>query len=128
MPDPLERRLDTGAGGRLAGGSQDLEVLPPGEVAMEPGLVDDGPHPCQRPVAMLGDGVAEKRHRAGVGMGQTQQDPDEGRLSGAVRPEVAEGASPWDEKLDPVDGDVVLEPLRQPVGLDGPRAFSVLPQ
>ena len=40
-------------------------------------------------------------------------------------PEVAEGAAPGDEQLDPVDGDVVPEPLGQPVGLDGPLASVV---
>ena len=38
---------DARAGGRLSGGGQDLEVLSPGQMAMEPGFVDDGPHAGQ---------------------------------------------------------------------------------
>ena len=111
---------------RLAGRGQDLQVLPPGEMAVEPGLVDDGPDPGQRPVAMFRDGVAEQRHRAGVGVGQAQQDPDEGGLAGAVGAEVAEGTAPGDQQLHAVDGDVVPEPLGQPVGLDRPVAVEDL--
>ena len=50
------------AGSRAAG--EDLEVLPPGQMAVEPGLVDDGADPGQRHGAMVRDGVAEQRHRA----------------------------------------------------------------
>ncbi len=45
--DPLERRPDAVPGRRLACRRQDLQVLPPGQVAVETGLVDDGPHPGQ---------------------------------------------------------------------------------
>ena len=98
----------------------------PGQVAVEPGLVDDGPDPRQRQVAMFGDGVSEQRHRAGVGVRQSQQHPDERGLAGAVGAEVAEGASPGDEELHAVHGDVLPEPLGQPVGLDGPLALGLL--
>ena len=67
--DPLERRPDPVPGRRLAGRGQDLEVLPAGQVAVEPGLVDDGPDPGQRRVAMLrgrGSRAATScRHRRG---------------------------------------------------------------
>ena len=39
-------------------------------------------------------------------------------------PEVAERASSGNEELDAVHGDVVPEPLGQPVGLDGPLALG----
>ena len=89
-------------GRRLAGRGEDLEVLPPGQMAVEPGLVDDGPDPGQRPVAMAGHGVSEQGHGAGVGVGQPEQHPDQRGLAGAVRTQVAEGASPRDEELDAV--------------------------
>ena len=82
---PLERRLDPVPRRRFAGGGEDLEVLPPGQMAVEPGFVDDGTHPRQSQVAMLRDGVPEQRHRPGVGVGQSQQHPDERGLAGAVR-------------------------------------------
>ena len=108
---------------RLACGGEELEVLPPGQMAVEPGLVDDGPDPGQGLVAMTGNGVSEQRHRAGVGVGQSEQHPDERGLARPVRAQVAERASPGDEELHAVHGDVVPEPLGQPVGLDGPLAL-----
>ena len=59
-----------------------------------------------------------------IGVGQSEQHPDERRLAGTVRAEVAERAAPRDEELHAVDGDVVPEPLGQPVGLHRPRALS----
>ena len=73
--DALECRLDAALCRRLTGRGEDLEVLPAGEVAVEAGLVDDGPDPGQRQVAVAGDGVAEQRHRPGVGMGQARAAP-----------------------------------------------------
>ena len=72
-----------------------------------------------------GTGVAEQLHGAGVGMGQPEQHPDEGGLAGAVRAQVAEGAAPGDQELDAVHGDVLAEPLGQPVGLDGPLGLRI---
>ena len=74
---------------------------------------------------MSGDGVAEQPHRAGVGMGQTEQHPDEGRLSGTVGTQVAERASPGHQELDAVHRDVLAEPLGEPVGLDGPLTLRI---
>ena len=120
--DALECRLDAALGRRLARRRQDLQVLAAGQVAVEAGLVDDGADAGQRQVAMAGDGVAEQGHGAGVGVGQTEQHPDQRRLAGAVGAEIAEGAAAGNEQLDVVDGDVLAESLRQPVGLDGPLA------
>ena len=117
---PLERRTDAAAGRGLAGRGQDLQVLAAGQVAVETWLVDDGAHPgqCLGPVA--GHGVAEQRHGAGVGVGESEQHPDQRGLAGPVRAEVAEGAAPGDEEFDPVDGHVGAEALGQPVDLHGP--------
>ena len=119
---PVEGGADPLPGGRLPGRRQDLEVLPTGEVPVEPGLVDDGAYPGQRLGAVRGDRVAEEGHRPGVGVGEPEQHPDERGLAGAVRAQVAEGTPPGDEELDAVDGDVLPEPLGQSVGLDGPVA------
>ena len=85
QPDPIQRRAHPTLRRRLTHAGQQLEVLPAGEVGVEPGLVDDGADPGQRPVAVLRHLVAEQRHGAGVGVGQPEQHPDEGRLAGAVR-------------------------------------------
>ena len=70
--DSLEGRLDALACCGLACGGEDLQVLAPGQMAVEPGLVDDGPDPGQGLVAMPGNRVSEQGHRAGVGVGQSQ--------------------------------------------------------
>ena len=80
-------------------------------MAVEAGLVDDGAHAGQRRIAMFGYGISEQRHRAGIGTRQPEQHPDEGGLAGPVGTQVAERASPRDEKLHRVDGDVLPESL-----------------
>ena len=72
----------------------------------------------------LGTGYPSSDIVPGIGVGQSQQDPDERGLARAVGTEVAEGASPRDEELHAVHGDVVPEALGQPVGLDGPLALG----
>ena len=118
--DALERRFDAALGRRLTGRGEDLQVLAAGQVAVEAGLVDDGPDPGQGHVTVSRDGVAEKGHRAGIGVGQAQQHSDQRGLAGTVRPEVAEGAAAGHEELDVVDGDVLPESLGEPVRLDRP--------
>ena len=119
-PDPLERGVDATPRRWLSGRCQDLEVLSAGQMAVEPRLIDDRTHPRQRLVAMLRHRIAEQRHRAGISLRQTEEDPDQGGLSGTVGPEVAERTSTRHEQLDVVDGDVGTEPLGQPMGLDRP--------
>ena len=88
------------ASARSRAAARSLRFSPTGEMSVEAGLVDDGADP--------GEGVAplrryrdpEQRHRATVGVRQTEQDADERRLAGAVRAEVAERASSGDEQLD----------------------------
>ena len=125
--DAFERRPDAVACLPFACGGEDLEVLPPGQMAVEPRLVDDGPNSCQGHIAMPWNGVSEQRHRAGIGVGQTQQHADERGLAGAVRSEVAEGTSTGHEELDTVDRDVLPEALCQPMGLNSPLALRGLP-
>ena len=104
---------------------EDLEVLTARQMTVEAGLIDDGPDSSPRAWARSArDGEAEERHRPGIRTGQPQQHPDEGGLAGAVRPEVAEGAAPGNEKLHVVHGDVLPEALRQPIGLHCPRALG----
>jgi hypothetical protein len=69
------------------------KVLPAGEMVVEPGFVDDGADTSERRVAMSRHGVSEQGHRARIGAGQSQQNPDERGLAGAVGAEVAEPRS-----------------------------------
>jgi hypothetical protein len=76
---------------------------------------------------MLGYGIPEEGHRAGIGVRQPKQNPDERGLTGAVRPEVAKCASPRDAQFYAVYGDGLPESLGQPVGLHGPGVLGSLP-
>jgi len=122
-PHPLQRFVDPVLRGGLARGRQHHEVLTPGQVTVESGFVDDGAHARQRHVSMARNWLAEKRHGARVGVRQAEEDPDERRLAGTVRAEIAERATPRNEELNVVHGDVVAESFRQPVRLNGPRAL-----
>jgi hypothetical protein len=64
--DTFEGRSDAAFGRQLRGRGKNLQVLAAGQVTVEAGLVDDGPDPGQRPVAMAGNGVAQELHRPGV--------------------------------------------------------------
>ena len=125
--DSLEGRVDAALGRRLTRRGEDLQILAAGQVAVEAGFVDDRPDPGQGHITVSRDGVAEKEHRAGIGVGQAQQHPDQRGLAGTVRSEVAEGAAAGNEELDVVDGDVLAESLGQPVGLDRPLAVCRSP-
>ena len=92
--DALQRWPDAVPRGLFTCRSEKPQVLPAREMAVEPGLVDDGADTSQRRVAMPQHGVSEQGHRAGISTGQPQQDPDEGGLAGAVGAEVAERRSP----------------------------------
>ena len=48
LPGPLQHRLDPALRCGLAGRSVDAQVLPPGQVVQEPGLLGHRPHPPQR--------------------------------------------------------------------------------
>jgi hypothetical protein len=95
-------------------------------MTVEPRLVDDGPHSSQCRSAMLRDGVSEERHRASIGMCESQQHADERGLAGAVWTEVTECASPRNEEFYAIHSDVVSEPLCQSMGLHRPVALSGL--
>ena len=118
--DSLERRFDALACCRFVCGGEDLEVLAPAQVAVEPGLVDDGADLRQCLIPTPGDGVSEKGHRAGIGMGQSQKHSNERGLAGSVGTEIPEGASPRHKELYFVDGDGVPETLGESVCLDRP--------
>jgi hypothetical protein len=124
--DALESRSDAIAGAWSASRSEDLEVLPARQMAVEPRFVDNGADSRQCQIAMLGDRVSEKRHGAGVSVRQPQQHSNQGGLAGAVGTEVAERASSRDEKLDIVHRHVLAELLGQPVGLYGPATLGLM--
>jgi hypothetical protein len=120
--DPLERRSDAVARRRLTRRGQDLQVLAPGQMAVEPGLVDDGPHPGQGRGPVAGHGWPSSDMVPESAWVSPEQRPDERGLAGAVGAQVAEGTSPGDQELHAVHGDVLPELLGQPMGLHRPPA------
>src|SRR5260370_29686412 len=120
---PVQRRADLLPGVPAPGGGQYLQVLPPGQVAVEPWLVDDRAHPGQGTPALGGHRDAQQRHGAAAGSGQPQQDPDQRGLARPVRPQIAERGAPRDEQVHVVDGHVGAEALGEPVHLDSPVAI-----
>jgi hypothetical protein len=120
---PVQRRADPPPGVPAPGRGQDLQVLPAGQVAVEPWLVDDRAHPGQGTPALGGHREAKQRHRAAVGPGQAEQDPDQRGLARPVRPEVAEHGASRDEQVHVVDGYLGAEALGEAVHLDSPLAI-----
>src|SRR5262249_28906110 len=96
----------------------DLEVLPAGQVAVEPRLLDDRADPCERFSASRRDGQAEESHLSGAGGRQPEQRPDQRRFPGPVGAEIAEGDAAWNGQADVVDDGSMTEALGEPVGLD----------
>jgi hypothetical protein len=66
------------------------------------------------------DVVAGDRRPPAVGPQQRRQHPQGGRLAGAVRAEEAEDLAGGDVEGDVVDGDHVVEALRESLDLDHP--------
>ena len=95
------------------------EVLAAGEVAVEARLLDDRADARER--WRRSSGHAAGRAAAsmpGVGAGEPEQHPDQRRLAGAVRAEVAEGGAARNMKVDGVDRHGGAEALGQADGLD----------
>src|ERR1700732_567037 len=118
--DSTQRRVDSTTRGALARGGKDLEVLVTSQMTVKSRFVDDGSHARQRYVSMARRRRTKERHGASVGVRKAEEDPDEGRLTGAVGSEVAEGATSRHEELNAIDRYVVAEALGQSVCFDCP--------
>ena len=111
-PNARERRFDAVMRLALARGGDHRQVLAAGQVAMEARLLDDRAHAGERCGPLGRNRLTEKPHRPGGRAGQPEQHPDQRRLPGAVRSEVAEGGAARDDEVDPVDGDALAKTLR----------------
>jgi hypothetical protein len=80
-------------------------------------LSREADEPAHR-VGLGRDVAAEYARRAGVRLEQRREDPDRGRLPGAVRPEDAVDGAGADGEVDAVDGAHVAERLHEAGGLD----------
>jgi hypothetical protein len=102
----------------LACGRDDLEVFATGQETVEARLFDDCAHARESLCTPGWDGSSQQVHRAGRRVSQAEQHPDQRRLAGAVRAQIAEGGSPRNAQVDIRDGDAVAEALCQPCRLD----------
>ena len=120
--DARERRRDPAV--RLAARARrrHREVLAPGQVRVEARLLDDRADARERRTRARPAAAARAAACCRQSAGQPEQHPDQRRLAGAVRPEVAEGAAGRHAQVDAVDGDALAEALGQPVSLDDERA------
>src|SRR5262249_46001253 len=87
-PAAGERVVDPAERIAAAGGRDDPQVLPAGQVSVEARLLDDRADASKRLSAARWNREAEQLHRAFVRMRQPEQHADERRLAGAVRAEV----------------------------------------
>jgi hypothetical protein len=116
--DPLERLVDPPEGVATAYGGHDLEVFASRQVTVEPRLLDNRTDAGQRLRTAPRQRQTEQPHLAGRGRGQPQQHPDQRRLAGAVRPQIAERHPTRHLQIDRIDRRAAAEALRQAPRLD----------
>ena len=116
---PLQRRLDPAVGSRLPGRGEDPEVFPPGEVAVEARLPDQGAHLPEGQAPLRRDGDPEHAHGSGAGRGQAEHHADQDGLAGTLRSGEAERAAPGNGEGHVVDHRPAAEFLGQPGHLQG---------
>jgi hypothetical protein len=109
-------RVDALVGGAVASGGVDEQVLAPGEVAVEAGLLDDRADAGERGGAVV---VAEQLDRPARRMREPEQQPDQRRLARAVGAEEAERLAARNREVDLLEGDAVAEALPEAGGVDG---------
>src|SRR5262249_51953443 len=119
--DAGEGAVDAFLRGPLARGGEDPEVLATGQVVVEARFLDDRADAGEGRLALGRHQMTEERDRPGRRGGQTEQHPDQGRLAGAVRSEVAEGDTARDAQIDVVDDGLAVEVLGQAGRLDDVR-------
>ena len=99
--------------------SGDCEVLPAGEEPVKAGLLHDRAYAGECRLPRLGNRRAQKSHRARARTGEAEQQPDERRLTGSVRPEEAEGAPTRDGEVEIGERGALSESFRETVHFDG---------
>ena len=95
-----------------------LEVLEAGQVLVHGGVLAGEPDLLANLRWLADDVEARDARRAVVGREQRGQDPDGGRLAGAVRAEQAEDDCRLDAEVDARERMHVAVALAEPVGLD----------
>ncbi len=126
-PDPLEGLPHPPPPSRPAAGAgrvEQVEVRPPGEVAVRGGALDHRPDARQHRVDLARHLPAEHPDVAARGVDQPEQHPHQRRLARAVRAEEAVAVAPGDVQVDVVDGGVRPVALGQPAGLDHQRGVD----
>ena len=120
--NPLQRPVDAGLGLGATDSRGDLKVLAPGQKRVEARLLHDRADVGERRAALTRHTPTQHAHRAGGRRRQAEQHPNQRRLSGSVRAEIAERGAARDSEIDAVHGDPVAEALRQASCLDDIRS------
>ena len=97
---------------------QDGQVLPPGQVGIEPRGLDEPAHPVQPAGPGLGPGAPEKPQGSLVRQDQAEESGEQRGLASAVGTEQPVHDARTDEQVYLVEGGCLAEPLRHPAGLD----------
>jgi len=97
----------------------EAEVLDAGQVLVDGGVLAGQADRVTDGLGVGDDVVTEDTGLAGVGPQDRGEDPDGGRLAGAVGAEEAEHGAGRDGEIDPVEGGDVSEPLDEAGGDDG---------
>ena len=96
-----------------------LQVLEAGQVLVDGRVLAREPDVLANLGRVADDVEARDPRRALVGVEQRGQDPDRGRLAGAVRAEQPEDAARLDAQIDAAKGLDVAVALVEAAGLDG---------
>src|SRR5947207_3909310 len=116
--DQLQHLVDPYGGRAAVERPQQLQVLPPREVGVEGGLLDETGDVVERTCTLADWVAAEKTDRARVGTDQPEQNPQRRRLAGAVWSEVAVDVAPFDGQIDVVHSEHAAVTLDETANLD----------
>ena len=117
QPDDIEQLPSEDALDAVEVGQQ-LDVPPRGEVGVEPRLLDEPSHALHRRVPVCVDLEAQQGDRAGFRRHQAEQNPEQRRLPGPVRPDQPTDLSFVHADVEPVERPDLAETLHEAAGFD----------
>jgi hypothetical protein len=98
--------------------ADETEVLPPGEVVVDGGILPGKPDQLSYAFGVPNDIEPENTRVALVGLKDGREDAHGRRFAGAIGPKKAEDGSLRDTEVDTVEGDDCAEPLGESVYRD----------
>ena len=117
-PDTLEGTGYASVCGSIASRSDDLQVLPTGQMWVEPRLLDDRTHARERLTPLLRLRKTEQLDSTRAGLSQSDQRANQRRLAGPIWAQEPKSRPLRHDKVDIIDSGAIPEPLDQPFRLD----------